>query len=321
MSLHKNQLLPHFRRSMTCASCSSPAIRAQEPSNHWSQQLPEVPPTNSDDTITIAPRPPTDLTTETEPRIESPNTSQLLNTATAHAMPPINLTTSSDHSEPPRTKRPKLRHNSFCVQTELCWPIHTITCVNMTPLLCQEGLKHDLTQPNPMNSSIQTLVGPERPIHLVLKGLYLLCTLRVSAGTHAADRTSDAPLHRTDELLIDGDIIRHEHNGFLVRRYPQSATRCTASVSPACATQGGEGVLSHVRKTRACGLPDGARSGELHTDQFAPMTATHKVRFTFTNVGLPSTGPGSGKANFIVSLLSSNYAFFTRYFFANMVRV
>ena len=72
MSLHKNQLLPHFRRSMTCASCSSPAIRAQEPSNHWSQQLPEVPPTDSDDTITIALRPPTDLTTETEPRIESP---------------------------------------------------------------------------------------------------------------------------------------------------------------------------------------------------------------------------------------------------------
>ena len=88
----------HTFGSMTCASCSSPAIRAQEPSNHWSQQLPEVPPTNSDDTITIAPRPPTDLTTETEPRIESPNISQLLNTATAHAMPPINLTTSSDYS-------------------------------------------------------------------------------------------------------------------------------------------------------------------------------------------------------------------------------
>ena len=26
-------------------------------------------------------------------------------------------------------------------------------------------------------------------------------------------------------------------------------------------------MLSHVRKARACGLPDGARSGELHTDQ------------------------------------------------------
>ena len=26
-------------------------------------------------------------------------------------------------------------------------------------------------------------------------------------------------------------------------------------------------MLSHVRKTRACGLPDGARSGELHTNQ------------------------------------------------------
>ena len=51
------------------------------------------------------------------------------------------------------------------------------------------------------------------------------------------------------------------------------------------------------------------------------MTATHKVRFTFTIVGLPSTGPGSGKANFIVSLLSSKYAFCTRYFSANMVRV
>ena len=72
---------------------------------------------------------------------------------------------------------------------------------------------------------------------------------------------------------------------------------------------------------RACGLPDGARSGEMHTDQFAPMTATNKVRFTFTIVGLPTTGPGSGKANFIVTLLSSKYAFFTRYFSANMVRV
>ena len=102
-------------------------------------------------------------------------------------------------------------------------------------------------------------------------------------------------------------------------------------MSPACATQGGEGVLSHVHKAKACGLPDGARSGELHTDQDidgrvlicavrANDRQTH-VRFTSTIVGLPSTGPGSGKANFIVSLLSSKYAIFTRYFSANMVRV
>ena len=90
-------------------------------------------------------------------------------------------------------------------------------------------------------------------------------------------------------------------------------------------------MLSHVRKARACGLPDGARSEELHTDQDidgrvvtcavrANDRQTH-VRFTSTIVGLPSTGPGSGKANFIVTLLSSQYAFFTRYFSANMVRV
>ena len=81
---HKKQLLPHCRRSMTTAFCSSPVFRTQEPSNHWSQQLPEVPPPNSDETITSAPRPPTDLTTETEPRMESPNTSQLLNSNCTH---------------------------------------------------------------------------------------------------------------------------------------------------------------------------------------------------------------------------------------------
>ena len=31
---HKKQLLPHCRRSMTTAFCSSPAYRTQEPSNH-----------------------------------------------------------------------------------------------------------------------------------------------------------------------------------------------------------------------------------------------------------------------------------------------
>ena len=95
------------------------------------------------------------------------------------------------------------------------------------------------------------LVWLERPLHLVLKGLFLLRTLRVSAGTHAVDRTSDAPLHRTDELLIDGEIIRHEHNALLVvvtRKAPQDVQRR---------------CLLHVQLN----LPDGARSGELHTDQ------------------------------------------------------
>ena len=57
---------------------------------------------------------------------------------------------------------------------------------------------------------------------------FLLRTLRVSAGTHAADRINDAPLHRTDELLIDGEIIRHKHNGLLVvvtRKVPQDVQR------------------------------------------------------------------------------------------------
>ena len=49
------------------ASCPSLATKAQNPSNHCTQQLPEVPPTNSDDTIPIAPRPPSSLTTELEP--------------------------------------------------------------------------------------------------------------------------------------------------------------------------------------------------------------------------------------------------------------
>ena len=49
------------------ASCPSLATKAQNPSNHCSQQLPEVPPTNSDDTLPIAPWPPSSLTTELEP--------------------------------------------------------------------------------------------------------------------------------------------------------------------------------------------------------------------------------------------------------------
>ena len=153
----------------------------------------------------------------------------------------------------------------------------------------------------------------------------------------AAGNTVDA-LHRTGGILVDG------------RRYSQSATRCTSSASPACASQGGEGMLSHVRKAKACGLPDGARSGQLLTDQnfdgrglplpFAQMTATwltcDTVRFTSTIVGLsfagywksslvmrrttllrlfaPSRGP-------IFSLLSSKYAFFSGYFSTNMVGV
>ena len=48
-------------------SCPNLAARPQVPRNHWTQQLPEVPPTNSDDTIPIAPRPPSSLTTELEP--------------------------------------------------------------------------------------------------------------------------------------------------------------------------------------------------------------------------------------------------------------
>ena len=179
-----------------------------------------------------------------------------------------------------------LVNNSFCVQTELCWPIHTITCVNMTPLLCQEGLKQDLTQPNPMISSIQTLASFGLKGHFPLYskvfsysapfGSVQGHTLPIApAMRHFTERTNSSSTKRSSDL----------NSMLLCRRYPQSATRCTASVSPACATQSGEGVLSHVRKARACGLPDEARSGELHTDQdidgrvltcaVAPMTAKH----------------------------------------------
>ena len=87
---------------------------------------------------------------------------------------------------------------------------------------------------------------------------------------------------------------------------------------------------SHVRKARACDLPDGARSGELHIDQDIDgrvLTCAVRVNdrqthvmFTSTIVSLHLTGPGFGRANFKVSLLSSKYAF-TRYLSANMVRV
>ena len=93
---------PRLHRSKTCKSRALRLLPNLAEGTESQQSLvsatAEVPPTKSDDTIRTAPRPPTDLTTETEPRIESPNTSQLLNTATAHAMPPINLTTSSDYS-------------------------------------------------------------------------------------------------------------------------------------------------------------------------------------------------------------------------------
>ena len=98
----QNQLLPYFRRSMTCAFCSSFKIRAQETSNHWSQQLPEVPPTNSDDIITSAPRPPSSLTTEFEPRNQMPGPLQLL-TATANSMRPLQLLTATANCMPPNS--------------------------------------------------------------------------------------------------------------------------------------------------------------------------------------------------------------------------
>ena len=139
----------------------------------------------------------------------------------------------------------------------------------MTPLLCQEGLKQDLTQPNPMNSSIQTLVGPERPIHLVLKGLYLLRTLRVSAGTHAADRTSDAPLHRTDELLIDGEIIGHEHNALLVVVTRKRHKMYSVGVSCMC-----NSIFRMEPEVGSC-IPTKTLTAVYLPAPFAPMTAKH----------------------------------------------
>ena len=209
---------------MTCASCSSPKIRAQETS-----QLLEVPPTNSDDTITSAPRPPTDLTTETEPRIESPNTSQLLNSNCTHNA--ANQFDNSDYTPSlQETRRPKLRQQfNLCANRTLLANSHNHLCQHDTTSLSR-GVE---TRPHPTESHDQLgsdvgLVWLERPLHLVLKGLFLLRTLRVSAGTHAADRTSDAPLHRTDELLNDGEIFGQEHNALLVvvtRKAPQDVQR------------------------------------------------------------------------------------------------
>ena len=124
------------------------------------------------------------------------------------------------------------------------------------------------TRPHPTESHDQLdsdigLVWLERPLHLVLKGLFLLRTLRVSAGTHAADRNSDAPLHRTDELLIDGEIIGHEHNALLVvvtRKGPQDVQR-------RCLLHGelhtdANDCQTHVRITSTDRT--GLREGELH---------------------------------------------------------
>ena len=211
-------------------------------------------------------------------------------------------------------------------------PRASITCVNMTPLLCQEGLKQDLTQPNPMISSIQTLASFGLKGHFTLYskvfsysapfGSMQGHTLPIApAMRHFTERTNSSSTGRSSDMNTMLSL-----SSLPAKRYKMYSVGVLA-----CATQDGEGVLSHVRKARACGLPDGALSGELHTDQDidgrvltcavrANDRQTH-VRFTSTIVGLPSTGLGSGKANFIVSLLSSKYAFLTRYFYANMVRV
>ena len=70
-SLLSQQQCANVTPQRLCCHNRDPATRAQSPSNHWSQQLPEVPPTNSDDTIPIAHRPPSSLTTEFEPAVRA----------------------------------------------------------------------------------------------------------------------------------------------------------------------------------------------------------------------------------------------------------
>ena len=91
----------------------------------------------------------------------------------------------------------------------------------------------------------------ELALHLVLEGLLLLLppavhrglrshgtgnvrlrllhiTFRVSARAHAADHTVDAILHRTDGLLIDGELIGLKLNVLLVvvtRKAPHDVSR------------------------------------------------------------------------------------------------
>ena len=143
----------------------------------------------TDDTITSAPRPPTDLTIETEPRIESPNTSQLLNSNCTHNA--ANQFDNSDYTPSlQETRRPKLRQQFIlCANRTLLANSHNHLCQHDTTSLSR-GVE---TRPHPTESHDQLdsdvgLVWLERPLHLVLKGLFLLRTLRVSAGTHAADR-------------------------------------------------------------------------------------------------------------------------------------
>ena len=84
-------------------------------------------------------------------------------------------------------------------------------------------------------------------------------------------------------------------------------------------------MLSHVRKARACGLPDGPRSEELQTDQDIDglvLTCAVRANDRQTHVRITSTdktGLREGERHRL--LLSSKYAFFSRYFSANMVRV
>ena len=201
------------------------------------------------------------------------------------------------------------------MQTELCWPIHTITCVNMTPLLCQKGLKQDLTQPNPMISSIQTLAS------LGLKGHFTLYskvfsysapfgsaqghTLPIApAMRHFTERTNSSSTERSSDMNT-----MHSLSSLPAKRHKMYSV----GVSCMC-NQGGEGVLGHVRRTRACGLPDGARSGELHTGVLTCAVRAND-RHTHSEVHVHNRGFGSGKADFIVTLHSSKYGS------ANMVRV
>ena len=209
---------------MTCATCSSPKIRAQETS-----QLLEVPPTNSDVTITSAPRPPNDLTTETEPRIESPNISQLLiSNCTLNA---VGQSDNSDYTPSlQETRRPKLRQQFIlCANRTLLANSHNHLCQHDTTSLTR-GVE---TRPHPTESHDQLdsdvgLVWLERPLHLVLKGLLLLRTLRVNAEAHATGLTADAQLRRAAGHLIDGELIRHKLDALLVavtRKAPYDVQR------------------------------------------------------------------------------------------------
>mmetsp|Transcript_8483 Transcript_8483/g.18602 ORF Transcript_8483/g.18602 Transcript_8483/m.18602 type:complete len:1091 (+) Transcript_8483:303-3575(+) len=134
------------------------------------------------------------------------------------------------------------------------------------------------------------LDGLELPLHLVLEGLLLLLLpavhrglrshgtslvrlrlLRIlrreDAAAHGAGHTVDAPLVPTGGLLVDGELIGLELDALLVvvtRKAPHDVLRRRLMH---VLLEVVEGVLSHVRQAKASGLPDGARSGQLLTDQ------------------------------------------------------